>query len=64
MNVYLISRKAPADWVTKHVASGNVRVILVSLCEVADDPSGLTEVKIYGRRTRVCLVCNIRQPKD
>ena len=34
------------------VASGDVRVLLVSLCEVADDPPGLTEVKVCSLRTK------------
>ena len=46
------------------VASGDVRVLLVSLCELADDPPGLTEVKVCGRRTKGMpwLLCD--QPKD
>ena len=34
------------------VASGDVRVLLVSLCEAADDPPGLTDVMVCGRRTK------------
>ena len=30
---------------------GDVRVLLVSLCEAADDPPGRTEVKVCVRRT-------------